>query len=207
MSAISSESRPITPEERVLKWLRILGLVAILAAPLLYCVGYLYNYFVLFRAEKQPIHFSHRVHAGPASDQIDCTYCHTGARTGEMAGVLAVEQCMTCHKVITEYKSGRVQAPAGVDYSVEIAKLHAFAQKKQAIEWDKVYDMPEHVKFSHQAHINAGKDCVDCHGKVEEMETVQLANVRVWNVPTMMGWCVQCHIENEVSINCALCHY
>jgi len=33
----------------------------------------------------QPIHFSHKIHAG--DNQIDCQYCHSGARSSAMAAL------------------------------------------------------------------------------------------------------------------------
>ncbi|HEY4001960.1 MAG TPA: cytochrome c3 family protein, partial [Candidatus Xenobia bacterium] len=52
-----------------------------------------------FRTEPQPIQFPHKVHAGER--QIACTYCHTGAKKWDMAGVPSVQDCYQCHQVIT----------------------------------------------------------------------------------------------------------
>ena len=49
-------------------------------------------------APRQPIFFSHLIHAG--SYRIDCQYCHTGARRSSSAGLPSVEKCMGCHKII-----------------------------------------------------------------------------------------------------------
>ena len=46
----------------------------------------------------QPIEYSHKLHAGTL--QIQCEYCHTGARRGIHAGIPETETCMNCHKVI-----------------------------------------------------------------------------------------------------------
>ena len=46
----------------------------------------------------QPIKFSHVVHAG--QQQIDCQYCHDGARRSKHSVIPAANTCMNCHKAI-----------------------------------------------------------------------------------------------------------
>jgi len=46
-------------------------------------------------APKQPILFSHKIHAGDF--KIDCQYCHADARRSTFAGVPSVKRCMGCH--------------------------------------------------------------------------------------------------------------
>src|SRR4026209_1581574 len=53
---------------------------------------------------KQPIYYSHKVHAG--LNQINCLYCHGGAMEGKQASIPSVNICMNCHKQISEYKKG-----------------------------------------------------------------------------------------------------
>jgi len=61
------------------------------------------------------------------------------------------------------------------------------------IEWVRIHNLPDHVYFNHSQHVAVGKvECQTCHGKVEEMETVQQAK------PLSMGWCVNCHRQTEV---------
>lgn len=50
-------------------------------------------------APKQPIEFSHETHAG--LHQIDCQYCHDGARRSKHAVIPAANTCMNCHRAIT----------------------------------------------------------------------------------------------------------
>jgi hypothetical protein len=59
------------------------------------------------------------------------------------------------------------------------------------IEWVRVHDLPEYAYFNHSAHVTRGVSCVECHGRVDTMETVyQFA-------PLSMGWCLNCHREPD----------
>ncbi len=49
-------------------------------------------------APEQPIKFSHATHAG--LQQIDCQYCHDGARRSKHSIIPATNTCMNCHKAI-----------------------------------------------------------------------------------------------------------
>ena len=50
-------------------------------------------------APEQPIKFSHETHAG--LHQIDCNYCHDGARRSKHSVIPAANTCMNCHRAIT----------------------------------------------------------------------------------------------------------
>jgi mono/diheme cytochrome c family protein len=141
----------------------------------------------------QPIFFSHVIHAG--SFRIDCQYCHAGARRTGPAGIPSVERCMGCHKII------------GAQGNPEIAKLHAYWERKEPIPWVRVFKVPEHARFVHKNHVQAGLPCQTCHGRIEAMERVHAAAIGqnlvndVKNLlgipavppPLTMGWCVECH--------------
>lgn len=49
-------------------------------------------------APEQPIKFSHEIHAG--LQQIDCEYCHDGARRSKHSVIPAANTCMNCHKAV-----------------------------------------------------------------------------------------------------------
>src|SRR5262249_45691484 len=49
---------------------------------------------------KQPIWFSHKIHAGQY--EIECKYCHTGAMKGKQANIPSPNICMNCHTQIKE---------------------------------------------------------------------------------------------------------
>ncbi len=65
-------------------------------------------------APTQPIKFSHKTHAG--MQQIDCQYCHDGARRSKHSVIPAANTCMNCHKAV---KKGSQYGTA------EISKIYA----------------------------------------------------------------------------------
>jgi len=62
----------------------------------------------------QPIRFSHATHSG--LHQIDCQYCHDGARRSKQSVIPAANTCMNCHKAI------KVGSQYG---TAEISKIYA----------------------------------------------------------------------------------
>jgi mono/diheme cytochrome c family protein len=77
-------------------------LLLVSAIFLLLASGYfVYGYLSQIGVDKdyapiQPIHYSHRIHAG--SNGIDCKYCHSSARVSKNAGIPSLNVCMNCHK-------------------------------------------------------------------------------------------------------------
>jgi hypothetical protein len=134
----------------------------------------------------QPIAFSHKIHAGDY--KIACLYCHIYADRSPVAGAPTVKTCMGCHEVIGTDKPG-------------VKKLAEYWEKKEPIEWIKVYDLPDFVRFTHKRHVHAGVRCQTCHGPVETMVKVEKAT------SLTMGWCLDCHKERKVSIDCFICHH
>ncbi len=134
---------------------------------------------------QQPISFSHRVHAG--TKEIGCLMCHPGALTGAVAGIPPVETCMLCHsRIIVHYP--------------EIEKVRRHDQEGEPILWVRVSDLPDLAHFHHGVHLAAGVDCGHCHGDVKAMDRLVLYQ-------HFMGFCIQCHRENNATHDCFACHY
>ena len=134
---------------------------------------------------KQPIPFSHRVHAH--DKKISCFLCHPGAHYSSTAGVPEVETCMLCHsKIIITYPQ------------IEDLREHYF--DSSAIAWVRVTKLPDYVYFDHSVHVQRGVDCGKCHGNVQGMDRIQLAH------DLNMGFCVQCHRDNNATHDCFTCH-
>jgi len=131
-------------------------------------------------APKQPIAFSHQIHAGQLD--LDCQYCHTNVDQSAHANIPAVETCMNCHSQIKE----------GSKYGTEeIAKVVESYEQDEPIEWIRVHNLPDYAAFNHSAHVNAGVGCESCHGRIDQMEVVAQKE------PLSMSWCLDCHRQPE----------
>jgi len=76
----------------------------------------------------------------------------------------------------------------------EIAKVISDYEEMRPVEWIKVYNLPDHVFFSHAQHVGAGGiSCQECHGPVEKMDRISLAD------ELTMGWCINCHRTKHVN--------
>ena len=137
-------------------------------------------------AAAQPIAFSHSHHV--AEIGIDCQFCHAYARRGPVAGIPSVQRCAGCHRVVLSEQP-------------EILKVLEYWENEEPIPWVRVHDLPDHVRFTHKAHVRAGVGCETCHGDVAAME----AAVQVESLS--MGWCVSCHEDRGATRDCLACHY
>ncbi len=146
----------------------------------LFTVGVQQNY-----QPKQPIAFSHELHAGQY--EIDCQYCHTGVRISKSANIPSVNICMNCHSAIQNVGGQTGMSP-------EIQKIYDAYESGKPIEWVRVHNLPDLAYFNHSQHVKVGGlECQTCHGPIEEMEVVyQYSNLT-------MGWCINCHRETEIN--------
>jgi len=134
-------------------------------------------------APKQPIAFSHKIHAGDL--EIDCKYCHVGVMKGKSATIPSVNICMNCHNQI---KSGTVTGEG------EIAKIIKAYETNKPIEWVRIHNLPDLAYFNHAQHVNVGgQECQTCHGPIETMEVVRQHSLLT------MGWCIDCHRKTDVN--------
>ena len=86
---------------------------------------------------KQPIAFSHKIHAGQF--EIDCKYCHTGTIKGKSQHPFSPNICMNCHSQI---KSGTNTGEG------EIAKIYQAIQNNKPIEWVRIHNLPDFMRTS-----------------------------------------------------------
>jgi hypothetical protein len=81
----------------------------------------------------------------------------------------------------------------------------------RSIQWERVHNLPDFVTFNHQAHVQNGIQCQECHGPVETMTRMRQAS------DLSMGWCVNCHRHpgkaapshwkrSLGSLDCTACH-
>ena len=124
-------------------------------------------------APEQPIPFSHALHAGKLG--MDCRYCHNTVEAADAAAIPPLETCMNCH-------GGRIHLN-----SPKLKPLFDAYAGGESLKWVKVHDLPEFAYFSHAPHLKAGVSCVECHGRVDQMDLVETVK------PLSMGWCLDCH--------------
>ncbi len=185
-------------------------LVFVSAVFLLLASGYfVYGYLSQIGVDQdyapiQPIHFSHRIHAG--SNGIDCKYCHSSARTSKNAGIPSLNICMNCHKNIAEVADTTATPEySKAFYDAQIQKLYdavgwdkatqKYTGKEQPVKWVRIHNLQDFVYFNHSQHVTvAGIECQKCHGTVQEYE------IQKQFAPLTMGWCINCHRETDVKM-------
>jgi hypothetical protein len=135
----------------------------------------------------QPIAFTHTVHLAKG---LQCAFCHAGVDQGPEASIPDVTFCMSCHQVIATDRP-------------EIKKIAAYKARGEEIPWVRVYNYSEsaHVRFNHAPHIRAQVSCATCHSDMTKQTTAER------KVDLNMGYCVKCHEQKRVSIDCETCHY
>ena len=154
----------------------------------LYSIGVQQNY-----EPKQPIAFSHKIHAGQY--EIDCKYCHTGVLKGKQANIPSPNICMNCHSQIKEGTNtgtgeiAKIYAAVGFDPNTA-----TYTGKTKPIEWVRIHNLPDLAYFNHSQHVNVGGiECQTCHGPIQEMEVVKQYSLLT------MGWCIDCHRKTDVN--------
>lgn len=154
----------------------------------LYSIGVQQNY-----QPKQPIAFSHKVHAG--TYEIECKYCHTGAMKGKQANIPSPNICMNCHSQIKEGTNtgtgeiSKIYSAVGYDPDTQ-----TYTGVTKPIEWVRIHNLPDLAYFNHSQHVNvAGVICQTCHGPIETMDVVKQYSLLT------MGWCIDCHRKTDVN--------
>jgi mono/diheme cytochrome c family protein len=150
----------------------------------LYSIGVQQDY-----QPKQPIAFSHKLHAG--SYEIDCKYCHTGVMKGKQANIPSPNICMNCHTQIKQESPEIQKIYSAIGYDPKTA---SYTGKQKPIEWVRIHNLPDLAYFNHAQHVNVGGiECQTCHGPIQEMEVVKQYSLLT------MGWCIDCHRKTDVN--------
>jgi hypothetical protein len=124
----------------------------------------------------QPVAFSHATHAGQLG--VDCRYCHTGVDKSWFSNIPASSTCMNCHNQVLKDDP-------------RLALVRESAASGKAIPWVQIHKMPDFVYFNHSVHVTRGISCVECHGRVDQMDEVYHAQ------PFSMAFCLECHRHPE----------
>jgi hypothetical protein len=127
----------------------------------------------------QPVPFSHAVHAGQLG--MDCRYCHTGVEKSWFSNIPAASTCMNFHSQVLK------------DYP-RLAPVRESAATGKPIEWIQIHKLPDFAYFNHSVHVNRGISCVECHGRIDQMDEVYHAK------PFGMAFCLDCHRHPELKL-------
>ena len=123
----------------------------------------------------QPVPFSHSIHVKQLG--LDCRYCHDGVEKSWYSNVPAADTCMNCHSAV------RADDP-----KLEPVRA-SYKDAKKPVEWVQIHKLPDYVYFNHSVHVNRGVSCVECHGRVDEMDEVRHEK------HFSMTFCLDCHRE------------
>jgi formate-dependent nitrite reductase cytochrome c552 subunit len=123
-------------------------------------------------APVQPVPFSHAKHVQEVG--LDCRYCHSNVDKSYHSNVPSSQTCMNCHNQIKP--TSPLLAPVRESY-----------ETGKPVPWVWIHQTPDYAYFNHSIHVNRGVSCVECHGKVNEMDTV------THSTPLSMGFCIECH--------------
>ena len=121
----------------------------------------------------QPVPFSHSIHVKQLG--LDCRYCHDGVEKSWYSNVPAADTCMNCHSAV------RADDP-------KLEPIRAsYKDENKPVEWVQIHKLPDYVYFNHSVHVNRGVSCVECHGRVDEMDEVRHEK------HFSMTFCLDCH--------------
>lgn len=139
-------------------------------------------------AIEQPLPFSHKIHV--TDIELECTDCHTRVEVHQRATLPLLEVCQDCH------------SDAMTETEIE-SQLLAYIASEEAIPWQRIYAVPDHVYFSHRRHVTLGQvACEECHGDVASFDLPPAAPI----VPIEMDGCMDCHEKNHITNDCLACH-
>ena len=120
----------------------------------------------------QPAAFSHNVHAGQLG--MDCRYCHSAVEKSWYSNLPTAGLCMNCHSQVLKDDP-------------KLALVRDSYATGKPIPWVQIHKVPEFVYFNHAVHVNRGVGCVECHGRVDQMDEVRHAQ------SLSMSFCIECH--------------
>ncbi len=153
---------------QIIIYLLVLG-GTVTAGVTYYCTP---KYLRVGYAPVQPVPYDHSLHAAQLG--MDCRYCHSNVDKSGYANIPTSQTCMNCHSVVKK------------DSPLLAVVRHSY-ETGEPVPWVKVHAVPDFAYFNHAIHVNRGVSCVECHGKINEMEVVAHAQ------PLSMGFCLDCH--------------
>ena len=125
----------------------------------------------------QPVPFSHAIHVNQLG--LDCRYCHDGVEKSWYSNVPAAETCRNCHSAVR-----------ASDPRLEPVRA-SYKDEGKPVEWVQIHKLPDYAFFNHSVHVNRGVSCVECHGRVDQMDEVRHEK------HFSMTFCLDCHRDPE----------
>jgi len=112
---------------------------------------------------------------------LDCRFCHNGVEKSWFANLPGASTCMNCHNQVMKD-----------DPLLQIVRDSA--TNNTPIAWVQVHRVPDYVYFNHSVHVTRGISCVECHGRIDQMDEVQ-------HVKSLsMSFCLDCHRNPAAAI-------
>jgi hypothetical protein len=137
------------------------------------------KYFRVGYQPIQPVAFSHATHAGQLG--IDCRYCHSTVEKSWFSNIPSSSTCMNCHNQVLKDDP-------------RLALVRESAASGKPIPWVQIHRVPDFVYFNHSVHVTRGISCVECHGRIDQMDEVYHAK------PLSMAFCLDCHRNPEAKV-------
>ncbi len=175
----------------------------------------------------QPIQMNHIIHLESeppeGQEKITCITCHKYYNTRIVAGRPSIQTCLSCH---TTSSKGNEKRP-------ELDKLLEYDKRGEKIFWERIYDLPDHVFFSHRRHtsipqrssegaaVESRKKHKDeekdrASGKqIQEPIKCEVCHGPIAETVTpppaplneiTMEFCIGCHKQENVTADCIACH-
>jgi hypothetical protein len=116
------------------------------------------------------------------------------------ASIPSANVCMSCHKTIKA--DSPLLEPVRRSYFGEDSNKDGNLSAEEdvngdgilnrpSIPWIRIHKTPDYVYFNHAIHVNRGVSCVECHGRIDQMEEVYHSK------PLSMAFCLECHRKPE----------
>lgn len=166
----------------------------------------------IYKTERQPVDFSHKVHADKAGQK--CDDCHSFRADGTFAGIPSLDKCAGCHA-----------APMGTT-AAEKSFIDQYVTPNHEPQWFDYARQPQNVWFSHTTHVKlGGLKCESCHGAMGDSDSLRPYQEDrisgysrdIWGRPVVraafrteggmkMDDCVACHRQRGFTHSCLDCH-
>jgi hypothetical protein len=75
-----------------------------------------------------------------------------------------------------------------------LAIVRESATNNTPIPWVQIHITPDYVYFNHSVHVTRGISCVECHGRIDQMDEVRQVK------PLSMSFCLDCHRDPAAQI-------